>query len=253
MAALWYPSAVRADEEVHGSLRKNKVGTFNRVSAQEGGRSLQVSTDNCYTCASPSLTEGNPNGNPCAPNMEDEVFHFTSCDSWYEFVQCSNHGQCHQMPCAPGTAWHQDYRTCCHIQDDKLYCCKDGVCELLPFGTDAPSPSPSAEPSSKPVPDGLGNRQINCDESSDYSDEGPGSFSGDDPKTTYYPQSDVWPPPFDTTADYWCSNSDECDCDACCGIWAETWYVCIPIADAKALGNVCRDMPAGLGGLGALP
>eukprot|EP00568_Trieres_chinensis_P001101 CAMPEP_0183306804 /NCGR_PEP_ID=MMETSP0160_2-20130417/14466_1 /TAXON_ID=2839 ORGANISM="Odontella Sinensis, Strain Grunow 1884" /NCGR_SAMPLE_ID=MMETSP0160_2 /ASSEMBLY_ACC=CAM_ASM_000250 /LENGTH=252 /DNA_ID=CAMNT_0025470267 /DNA_START=100 /DNA_END=858 /DNA_ORIENTATION=+ len=239
VAALWNQSAVGADQQVRALLRKTVAEVAERAPAQER-RSLTVDQDSCYTCDS----------SPCTTDM-DEVFHFKHCSSWYMFVQCSEHGHCHSMQCAPGTAWNQDYRTCCHIQDDKLRCCKDGVCELLPFGTDAPTSSPTSQPTPS-SPDGeIGNRQENCDESSDYSDEGPGSFSGDDPKTTYYPMEDIWPPPFDVNADYWCSSSDECDCDACCGVWADTWFVCIPISDAKALGNVCHTT-LDLGGLGGL-
>jgi len=269
VAALWNQSAAGADEEAPTLLRQNVVNVANKAAAQESGRILTVDTDSCYTCGSPAQNPGDPNGSPCRADMIGKVFHFTHCSSWYWFVQCSEHGQCHEMQCAPGTAWNQDYRTCCHIQDDKLRCCNDNVCELLPFGTGAPTSSPTSPPTSAPtssptstptssptstptstpLDNKIGNKQENCDESSDYSDEGPGSFSADDPKTTYYPKVDTWPPPFDTNADYWCSSSYECDCDACCGVWAGTWYVCIPTSDAKALGNVCSTT-MGLGGLG---
>lgn len=187
-----------------------------------------MDTQSCFTCGAPPETPDEPNGSPCKNGLDIGVFHFKHCAGWQWFVQCSQHGQCHEMPCAPGTAWNQDYRTCCHIQDDKMNCCNDEGCESLPFPPDDDD-------------DGGITNKIGCNESSDNSDEGADpSVSADDAKTTYYPMVDSWPPPFDNTADYWCSHSDECDCDACCGIWAGTWFVCIPISDAEAMGNVCE-------------
>lgn len=64
-------------------------------------------SDSCVPCFSCK------ENNPCYPLRTPYLYYYESCNE-FKFIQCSQWGQCFEMPCAPGTRWSQDLLTCVH-------------------------------------------------------------------------------------------------------------------------------------------
>jgi len=70
------------------------------------------SDDDTYDCG---------DNNPCTQeNIDAGRFYFPH-HVVTNFVQCSAHGQCWVMPCAPGTEWNQELQTCDWPKDEPDY------------------------------------------------------------------------------------------------------------------------------------
>ena len=115
--------------------------------------------------------------NPCLhyENQKDHGFYFTHMDSDDMYVQCSEHGDCFERHCSPGTFWDQHYYACCN---EDLGCSVVEDEDILPL---------------------LENRL----------------HTGCGTQTTYYPTVQMWPPEHNPNAPHWCNSNDECDSCCC--------------------------------------